>query len=70
MFLTPAEIHTLTGRAHKARQIEALRTMGIPHWINAAGAPIVPLAALEGRSAAAHDGQPETWTPKPLRNAA
>ncbi len=67
MFLTPAELRTLTGRAHKARQIEALRRMGIPHWINAAGCPVVPRAALEGGRAARQDGESDTWTRNPVQ---
>ena len=70
MFLTPSELRTLTGRAHKSRQIEELARMGLPYWVNAAGAPIVPRAALEGRAHSRQDEQPEPWTPKPLRRAA
>ena len=49
LFLDDDEIRKLTGRAQKRRQIEALRQMGIPFWVNALGEPIVTTAAVEGR---------------------
>ncbi len=70
MFLHPDEVSQLTGRKLKRLQIEQLRKMGIPFWVNAAGAPIVCRSALEGGSKAAQDIQPDHWTPKPLRRAA
>jgi hypothetical protein len=48
MFLEATEIRFLTGRGHKNKQIEQLRRMGIPFYINAAGWPIVAKAAIEG----------------------
>ena len=62
MFLTPEELRTLTGRALKAHQAAALRRMGIPFFINAAGKPVVTRAAVEG------GGKPTTpeqtaWAP-------
>lgn len=48
MFLQPDEIKKLTGRGHKSKQIEQLRRMGIPFYINAAGCPVVAKAAIEG----------------------
>jgi hypothetical protein len=50
LFLTTDEIAQLTGRARKALQIDALRRMGIPFWVNAAGYPVVTRAAIEGGS--------------------
>lgn len=70
MFLTPDDLRILTARAHRAGQIEALKRMGIPYWVNAAGWPVVARAAVEGGRAARQDSQPDTWTPKPLRHAA
>lgn len=62
MFLDDEELFQLTGRRQKARQIEQLRRMGIPFWINAGGRPVVTRAALEGKKDAA---KPEPkWEPK------
>lgn len=49
MFLTDDELATLTGRKQARRQIEALRTMGIPFRVNALGKPVVTKAIIEGR---------------------
>jgi biotin operon repressor len=59
MFLSPADLRELTGYARPSRQIEQLRRMGIPFWVNAAGRPIVSKAALEGQQAE----QTKTWEP-------
>ena len=48
MFLEPSEIHRLTGKAQKAKQVEQLRRMGIPFYLNASGHPIVARAIIEG----------------------
>lgn len=67
MFLTADELRMLTGRARKSGQIAALRKMGVPFLVNAAGVPVVTRAALEG-------GRPEkegkAWMPAILRRAA
>ena len=47
-FLETPELCELTGRRSKSKQIEALRTMGLPFWINAVGKPVVARAAIEG----------------------
>lgn len=52
LFLTDDELKTLTGRRYKSRQIEALRSMALPFWVNAAGRPIVARATIEGRQSA------------------
>lgn len=49
MFLTVQDISELTGRKMKSKQIEALKKMGLPFWVNAIGEPIVTVAAVEGR---------------------
>jgi len=49
MFLTDEEIATLTGRKVKAKQIAALRAMGIACYVNAVGKPIVSRSTIEGR---------------------
>ena len=48
-FLPADDIAALTGRKTKSKQIEALKTMRIPFWVNAIGRPVVTLAAVEGR---------------------
>ena len=48
-FLTKDEIATLTGRKTKSKQIETLRKMALPFWVNAHDAPVVPRSAIEGR---------------------
>lgn len=50
-FLSSTDLCELTGRKVKAKQIEALRKMGLPFWVNAVGKPVVTLAAVEGRKA-------------------
>lgn len=59
-FLPSAALFELTGRKHKTKQIEALRRMGLPFWINALGKPVVSCAVIEGRKEAA---KPKKWTP-------
>ncbi|WP_211474647.1 DUF4224 domain-containing protein [Collimonas humicola] len=49
IFLDSSEIFALTGRKMKGRQIDALRKMGIPFYVNATGHPVVTLTAVEGR---------------------
>lgn len=73
MFLTLDEISTLTGikggargKTRNQRQVDALRKMGIPFFVNAAGRPVVTRAAVEGRQA---EQKPESkgWNPAVLR---
>ena len=40
-FLTPAELEQLTGYVKPSKQIEWLRRHGVPHFVNAAGRPVV-----------------------------
>jgi hypothetical protein len=47
-FLTREEVAELTGLKTKRRKVEQLRKMGLPFWLNAAEAPIVPRSAIEG----------------------
>jgi hypothetical protein len=67
-FLDPAEISTLTGRKFKSRQIDidTLRQMGIPFFVNATGHPVVTRAAIDGQREPAAE-QKKTWVPKVLR---
>jgi hypothetical protein len=41
LFIKPEEVRVLTGFAQKGKQIEQLRRMGIPFFVNAAGRPVV-----------------------------
>lgn len=51
MFLSKDDVATLTGRKIRSKQIEALRKMGLPFWVNAVGVPVVPRSAIDGRPA-------------------
>jgi Domain of unknown function (DUF4224) len=62
-FLTCQDIAELTGRKVKSKQIEVLRKMGLPFWVNAVGKPVVPVAAIEGRKESPQN-QKKTWTLK------
>jgi len=75
MFLTPEEIAELTGikrgsngKSREQRQITALKSMGVPHYVNVARRPIVARAVIEGASSAiAKANLPliESWEPLP-----
>ena len=69
MFLTDAEIATLTGRKLKRLQIEALRKMGVPFLVNACGKPVVTRSTIEGRNQSIQ-GVPKAWSPAVLQRAA
>src|SRR5260364_305561 len=47
IFLTNDEISHLTARKNKGAQIDALRRMGLPFFVNATSHPVVTRAALE-----------------------
>ena len=61
MFLCDDDMALLTGYKRKALQVQQLRRMGIPFFVNAAGQPIVAKAVVEGRK----DTAPKvpTWEP-------
>lgn len=64
-FLTRPEIRELTAFAIKAKQIEQLRKMGIPFFVNGGGWPVVAFSAIEGRT---QEPQPQSrWTPAVLQ---
>lgn len=60
MFLTQDELVALTGRRIKSKQIEMLRRMALPFWVNACGKPVVPVTAIEGEKQPATK---PTWQP-------
>jgi hypothetical protein len=64
-FLTSAEVIELTGRKVKSKQIEALRSMGLPFWVNAIGKPVVATAAIEGRK---ETPKQQTWVMPKINN--
>lgn len=75
MFLTPDEIATLTGikggargKTRSQRQVDCLRRMGIPFFVNAAGRPVVTRSAIEGRQPEKTQENKE-WSPAVLRAA-
>lgn len=65
-FLTPEEIAVLSGRKSKSRQIEALRTMGVPFFVNGIGHAVVARSAVEGGKATTEPPKKE-WVPPGLR---
>jgi len=61
-FLEDPDLKRLTGRHQKSRQIEWLRTAGIPFRVNATGHPVVLWTALKAK-----DVEPrEVWRPRAL----
>lgn len=71
LFLTADQLRTLTGCAHKAKQVAQLRRMGIPFWVNARGAPVVACSAVQGATSApaAAEKPARGWTPRVLTRA-
>jgi hypothetical protein len=61
-FLDSNEIIELTGRKIKSKQIEALRRLGLPFFVNACGKPVVSRTAIDGRREAAQ--QPKWEMPR------
>jgi hypothetical protein len=66
-FLTKEEIAELTGRKYVRLQIEALRKMGLPFFINAIGRPVVARSVIEGRREKGEPPKPK-WVPNVLKN--
>lgn len=62
-FLAEEDVAILTGRKVKTKQIEALRKMGLPFFVNAVGKPVVTVAAVEGKREKAKN-EPK-WSPAP-----
>lgn len=69
IFLQPTEVAELTGvrsgrdgKTREARQIEALRKMKIPHYVNAVNRPIVARAIIEG-GATKPPPSTQAWSP-------
>lgn len=66
-FLTQEEIVELTGRKIRAKQIEALRQMGLAFWVNPVGRAVVTRSAIEGRSATTKKPAPVKPVPNVYR---
>lgn len=64
LFLNQEELNVLTGRKHKSRQIELLRSMGVPFRINATGHPVVTRGVVEGRKEEAPKAAEPRWKPR------
>jgi hypothetical protein len=63
-FLDENELSELTGRKMKSLQIDALRRMGIPFYVNATGHPVVTRSTIEGKK---EEKPAKRWIPKVLR---
>lgn len=69
-FLNRKDVRHLTGRAHRQPQIEALKNMGVPFFVNATGWAIVARTAVEGRQPASAAAEPKkVWIPRVLKVA-
>ncbi|MFM0508625.1 DUF4224 domain-containing protein [Paraburkholderia sp. RL17-373-BIF-A] len=69
MFLSTQELVQLTGRKVKKKQIEALRRMGLPFFVNALGRPVVARAAVEGsRQGTSERVVRASWQPRVVAN--
>ncbi|WP_175017231.1 DUF4224 domain-containing protein [Burkholderia aenigmatica] len=69
MFLSSVELALLTGRKVKSKQVEALRRMGVPFFVNACGRAVVARSAIEGRtsvSGRSDSGAHAGWHPTVL----
>ncbi len=66
LFLTQEELVELTGRKIKSKQIEELRRMALPFWVNACGKPVVPVTAIEGRKERVEKPEPRWEPPRPV----
>ena len=66
-FLDSDELSTLTGRKLKSYQIEALRRMGVPFFVNAIGRPVVARSAIDGGSKAAPKPPKAATVPRVFR---
>jgi hypothetical protein len=65
-FLDKNELKEFTGRSYVKLQIQALREMGVPFFVNGIGRPVVARAVLSGRSSAIPTPPKKAWKPKVL----
>ncbi|UBB15485.1 DUF4224 domain-containing protein [Comamonas odontotermitis] len=64
LFLNETELAELTGRKYKSRQIEWLRSSGIPFRVNARGHAVVTRGAIEGRKPEPEPVAQKSWKPR------
>lgn len=65
LFLSQEDLSILTGFTVKAKQIEQLRKMGVPFFVNGCGRPVVAVSAVEGRKQ--EQAAPTAWKPAVLQ---
>jgi hypothetical protein len=63
LFLTAEELRELTGFALKSRQMEQLRSMGIPFFINGCDRPVVTRFSIVGETNQKPLPQKIEWKP-------
>jgi len=66
MFLDDEELARLTGFSRKTRQVQQLRMMGIPFYVNAAGRAVVTRSVVDGSR---HEAKKAvgSWSPAALK---
>ncbi|PZX29421.1 uncharacterized protein DUF4224 [Cupriavidus phytorum] len=62
-FLSDDELAALTGRKVKSKQIDQLKKMGVPFYVNASGRAVVVRSVVEGQKAKAEPAQ-RGWMPR------
>lgn len=65
LFIDDDELAKLTGRRTKSKQIEWLRSSGLPYRVSATGHPVVTRLAVEGRETRV-DEKKRGWTPRAI----
>lgn len=63
IFLTKDQVIQLTGRRSPRKQIEALRSMTIPFFVNSQGRPIIALTTIIGNKKGDQNFKKEKWAP-------
>jgi len=66
MFLDDKEVARLTGFSRKTRQVQQLRMMGIPFYVNAAGRAVVTRSVVDGSRQEAKKTV-GSWSPAALK---
>jgi len=66
MFLDDEELARLTGFSRKTRQVQQLRMMGIPFYVNAAGRAVVTRSVVDGSRQEAKKAV-GSWSPAALK---
>lgn len=66
-FLDHDEIAELTGRKIKSKQIDILRKLALPFFVNATGHPVVAREAISTRAVPVAAPVKPKWVPKVLR---